>query len=232
LVESLKQDLIATTGSLSSEIPYLILSVGEKQAEEAFKWWHGVFGDDFYVELNRHGIREEDHVNETLLRFARKYGVKYFAANEAFYLDKEEANAHDVLLCIKEGEFKSTPIGHGRGTRYGLANSEYYFKSQEEMKSIFRDLPESIETVEEIINKIESYTLERNVVLPKFDIPKAFETEDEYLRYLTYQGAKKKYGAISESLQERWIPFRKRGILDISSLYRISLQKPARLEYP
>ena len=58
-----------------------------------------------------------------------------------FILDKEEANAHDVLLCIKEGEFKSTPIGHGRGTRYGLANTEYYFKSQEEMKSIFRDLP-------------------------------------------------------------------------------------------
>ena len=203
LVEEFKQDLIATTGSLTSEIPYLILSVGEKQAEDAFKWWHSLFGDDFYVELNRHGIREEDHVNETLLRFAKKYGVKYFAANECFYLDKEEANAHDVLLCIKEGEFKSTPIGYGRGTRYGLANSEYYFKSQEEMKSIFRDLPEAIETVEEIINKIESYTLERNVLLPKFDIPKEFTTEDEYLRHLTYEGAEKKYGEISQALRER-----------------------------
>ena len=193
LVAEFKQDLIATTGSLSSEIPYLILGVGEKQAEEAFKWWHGQFGEDFYVELNRHGVREEDHVNETLLRFAKKYGVKYFAANEAFYTDKEEADAHDILLCIKEGEFKSTPIGHGRGTRYGLANTEYYFKTQEEMKSIFRDLPEAIETVSEIVNKIESYTLERNVVLPKFDIPKEFQTEDDYLRYLTYEGAKKKY---------------------------------------
>ena len=90
LVEEFRKDLIATTGSLSSEIPHLILNVGEKQAEEAFKWWHTLFGDDFYVELNRHGIREEDHVNETLIRFARKHGVKYFAANEAFYLDKEE----------------------------------------------------------------------------------------------------------------------------------------------
>ena len=203
LVEEFKQDLIATTGSLTSEIPYLILSVGEKQAEEAFKWWHTLFGEDFYVELNRHGIREEDHVNETLLRFAEKYNVKYFAANESFYIDKEEANAHDVLLCIKEGEFKSTPIGYGRGTRYGLSNSEYYFKSQEEMKSIFRDLPESIETVGEIIDKIEGYTLERNVVLPKFDIPKEFNTEDEYLRHLTYEGAMKKYGEISQSLRER-----------------------------
>jgi DNA polymerase-3 subunit alpha len=203
LVEEFKQDLIATTGSLSSEIPHLILSVGEKQAEEAFKWWHTQFGEDFYVELNRHGIREEDHVNETLLRFAKKYGVKYFAANETFYIDKEEANAHDVLLCIKEGEFKSTPIGYGRGTRYGMANTEYYFKSQEEMKSIFSDLPEAIETIEEVIHKVESYTLERNVLLPKFDIPQEFKTEDEYLRHLTYEGAKKKYGEISPSLRER-----------------------------
>ena len=203
LVEEFRKDLIATTGSLSSEIPHLILNVGEKQAEEAFKWWHTMFGEDFYVELNRHGIREEDHVNETLIRFARKHGVKYFAANEAFYLDREESNAHDVLLCIKEGEFKSTPIGYGRGTRYGLANSEYYFKSAEEMKSIFRDLPEAVESVEEIVSKIESYTLERNVLLPKFDIPESFASEDEYLRYLTYEGAKKKYGDISESLRER-----------------------------
>lgn len=203
LVEEFRQDLIATTGSLSAEVPHLILNVGEKQAEDAFKWWHSMFGEDFYVELNRHGIREEDHVNETLIRFARKHGVKYFAANEAFYLDKEESNAHDVLLCIKEGEFKSTPIGYGRGTRYGLANAEYYFKSAEEMKSIFRDLPEAIETVEEIVGKIESYTLERNVLLPKFDIPETFKSEDEYLRYLTYEGARKKYGEISESLRER-----------------------------
>ena len=188
LIKSHKEDLIALTGSLSSEIPHLILNVGEKQAEEAFRWWLDVFQDDFYIELNRHGIPEEDRVNETLLGFAKKYNVKYFAANEAFYTDKDEANAHDVLLCIKEGEFKSTPIGYGRGHRYGLSNTEYYFKSQEEMKSIFRDLPEAIETISEIVNKIESYTLERNVLLPKFDIPSEFDPEDDYLHHLTYQG--------------------------------------------
>ncbi len=203
LVQRYKQDLIATTGTLLSEVPYLILHVGEKQAEEAFKWWHNEFGEDFYVELNRHGIPEEDHVNETLLRFAGKYGVKYFAANEAYYLDKEESNAHDVLLCIKEGEFKSTPIGHGRGTRYGLPNDQFYVKSQDEMKSIFRDLPEAIETISEILNKIESYTLERNVLLPKFDIPKEFATEDDYLRHLTYEGASKKYPDITQAITDR-----------------------------
>lgn len=203
LVQQYKQDLIATTGTLQSEIPYLILHVGERQAEDAFIWWHKQFGDDFYVEINRHGLPEEDHVNEVLLRFAEKYNVKYFAANEVFYLEKEEANAHDVLLCIKEVEFQSTPIGEGRGKRYGLANNEFYFKSQEEMKSIFRDMPEAIETIGEILDKIESYNLERNVLLPKFDIPKGFKSEDDYLRHLTYEGAKKKYGEISNSLQER-----------------------------
>jgi len=203
LIKEYHHDLIAFTGSLASEIPYLILNVGEKQAEEAFKWWSELFKDDFYIELNRHGIPEEDRVNETLLRFAHKYRVKYFAANEAFYTDKTEANAHDVLLCIKEGEFKSTPIGYGRGHRLGLSNSEYYFKSQDEMKSIFRDLPEAIETISEIVDKIETYTLERNVLLPKFDIPKEFQTEDDYLRYLTYEGAKKRYGELTPFITER-----------------------------
>ncbi|HEY0741492.1 MAG TPA: DNA polymerase III subunit alpha, partial [Chryseosolibacter sp.] len=203
LVQQYKTDLIATTGNLHSEVPHLILHVGEKQAEEAFKWWHSVFGEDFYVEINRHGIAEEDHVNETLLRFANRYNVKYFAANECFYLDKDEAPAHDVLLCIKEGEFKSTPIGYGRGHRLGLSNDQYYFKSQDEMKSIFRDMPEAIDTISEILDKIESYTLERNVLLPKFDIPKEFNTEDEYLRHLTYEGAKKRYAEITPAIRER-----------------------------
>ena len=203
LIEEFRTDLIATTGGLHSEVPYLILHTGERQAEEAFAWYHKLFGEDFYVELNRHGLPEEDHVNEVLLRFAKKYKVKYFAANEVFYLDKEEANAHDVLLCIKEGEFKSTPIGEGRGKRYGLANAEFYFKSQDEMKSIFRDLPEAIETISEILGKIETYNLERNVLLPKFDIPKNFKTEDDYLRHLTYEGAKRKYPEITQELRDR-----------------------------
>ncbi len=203
LVEHYKQDLIAVTGNLGSEIPHLILNVGEKQAEEAFQWWRNLFGDDFYIELNRHGIPEEDHVNGVMLRFAEKYNVKYFAANEVFYLNKEDANAHDVLLCIKEGEFKSTPIGHGRGHRYGLANNEFYFKSQEEVKSIFRDLPQAIETISEIIDKTESYSLERNVLLPKFDIPAEFQTEDDYLRHLTYLGAEKKFKDLTPAIKER-----------------------------
>lgn len=203
LINQHREGLMATTGSLNSEIPYLILNVGEKQAEDVFVWWLNLFGNDFYVELNRHDTREEDRVNETLLKFAHKYNVKYYAANESYYLDKEESNAHDVLLCIKEGEFQSTPIGYGRGTRYGLPNSNYYFKSQDEMKLLFRDLPEAIDTISEIVNKVETYELKRNVLLPKFDIPADFATEDDYLKHLTYEGAKRKYPTLTNEIKER-----------------------------
>ena len=203
LVSQYKEGVIATTGGLSSEIPYLILHVGEKQAEEAFKWWHNLFGEDFYIELNRHDMREEDRVNETLLKFAEKYDVKYFAANECYYLEKEESNAHDVLLCIKEGEFQSTPIGSGRGTRLGLPNNQFYFKSQDEMKSLFQDLPAAIETISEIVDKVDKYELKRDVLLPKFIIPKEFSTEDDYLKYLTYEGAKRRYPDLTAEIRER-----------------------------
>lgn len=203
LIEKYREGLIASTGGLHSEVPHLILNVGERQAEEAFQWWYQLFKDDFYVELNRHGIPEEDRVNETLLRFCEKHNVKYYAANECYYLQKEESNAHDVLLCIKEGEFKSTPIGSGRGYRYGMPNDEFYFKSQKEMKSLFHDLPESIETINEIVDKVEVYDLRQNVLLPKFAIPPEFETEDDYLRHITYEGAKKRYSEITEEIRER-----------------------------
>ncbi|MDV3309153.1 MAG: DNA polymerase III subunit alpha [Cyclobacteriaceae bacterium] len=203
LVREYREGLIATTGNLNSEVPYLILNVGERQAEEAFRWWLDLFGDDFYIELNRHGVPQEDHVNDVLLRFAAKYNVKYFAANESFYLDVSESDAHDVLLCIKEGEFRSTPIGQGRGHRYGLPNNQYYFKSAEEMKAAFADLPEAFDTIEEILSKVETYSLERDVLLPRFDIPSEFRSEDEYLRHLTYEGAKKRYGEITEEIRAR-----------------------------
>lgn len=203
LIGQHKDGLIATTGSFNSEIPHLILNVGEQQAEDAFKWWLSVFGEDFYIELNRQCIPEEDHVNRTLLRFAEKYNVKYFAANETYYLEKEEAKAHDALLCIKEGEFQATPIGSGSGTRPGLPNDHFYFKTQNEMKLLFQDLPEAIKTVSEIVDKIEKYELIQDVVLPKFNIPKEFKTADHYLEYLTYQGAKKRYPELTAEVKER-----------------------------
>ncbi len=203
VIEQYKENLICTTGGLGGEIPNLILNIGEKQAEEAFKYWHGLFGEDFYVQLMRHDLEEEKRVNEVLLRFCEQYGVKYFAANNVYYEKKEDAYAHDILLCVKDGEQIDTPIGFGRGHRFGMKNQEYYFKSGDEMKALFSDLPDSIINIKGIIDKVEEYQLGRDILLPKFDIPAEFEGENEFLAHLTYEGAKEKYGEITDEIKER-----------------------------
>ena len=179
LLVKYKEGLIATTGSLSAEIPNLILNVGEDQAEEAFVWYKEQFGDDFYVELNRHNLPDENHVNEVLLKFAAKHNVKYFAANSNYYLDKNGYDAHDILLCVKDGEKKATPVGRGRGFRYGMQNKEFYFKSPKEMIELFADMPEAIETTQEIVSKIEQFKLGRDILLPKFEIAASFIETNE-----------------------------------------------------
>ncbi len=213
-----KNDLIVTTGSLQGEVPYLILNVGETQAEEAFVWYKEQFGEDFYIELNRHGLPEEDHVNRVLLGFAAKYGVKYFAANNNYYLDKKSSESHDVLLCVKDGVLKETPVGRGRGFRFGMPNDEFYFKTTEEMVALFSDLPEALACTAEIVDKIDAFKLGRDVLLPKFKIPVEFEDardkdpndegrgnrgENAYLRHLTFEGAKKRYPDLTPEITER-----------------------------
>lgn len=213
-IQKHKTGLIATTGSITGEIPNLILNVGEAQAEEAFLWWHREFGDDFYVELIQHGLEEEKHVNEILVKFARKHLVKVIAQNNTFYIKKEDAYAHDILLCVRDGEKKETEIGRGRGTRFGFPNDEFYFKSQEQMKSLFHEIPEAIDNLNELLSKIEPYDLASDVLLPKFDIPPAFKNPDDnldngtrgemaYLRHITFEGAKKRYGEITPEIHER-----------------------------
>ena len=210
LIKKYKKNIIALSGNLYGAIPKLILNQGIEAAEEELKWWLDTFEEDFYIELNRHGLEEEDHVNEVLIEFSKKYNVKIIAANDVFYINKEDSTAHDILLCIKQGEFKSTPIGRGRGKRSGFKNDEYYFKSQEEMKNLFSDIPESINNISEVIDKVEVYELERKVVLPKYQVPSEFDKggeitnkQTEYLRKITLDGAKKKYKKISDELRER-----------------------------
>ncbi len=209
-----KEDLIVTSGALSGEIPSLLLNVGEAQAEEAVVWWKTHFGADFYLEINRHGLPEEDHLNVFLLEMARKYDIKYFASNNTYYLKKEEAEAHDFLLCIKDNAKKDEPIGRGHGYRFGFPNDEFYFKSTEEMQKLFADIPEAITTIAEIIEKIEPFELKRDILLPEFKIPEQFRDEEDrkdhgkrgennYLRHLAYEGAKSRYGEITEEISSR-----------------------------
>ncbi|MGJ8660198.1 DNA polymerase III subunit alpha [Cellulophaga fucicola] len=214
VIEQYKEDIIVLTGNLYGEVPNLVLNVGEKQAEEALLWWKEQFGDDLYIEIMRHGQEDEDRVNQVLLQFAKKHSVKLVATNNTYYVDKENAHAHDILLCVKDGEKQATPIGRGRGYRYGLPNQEYYFKSPDEMKELFKDIPEAITNIQEVVDKIETFTLARDVLLPAFDIPEEFVFEEDkvdngkrgenkFLRHLTYEGAKKRYGEITPEIDER-----------------------------
>jgi DNA polymerase-3 subunit alpha len=214
LIQQYKDDIIVLTGNLYGEVSGKILNVGENQAEEALLWWKDQFGDDLYLEIMRHGQEDEDRVNQVLLEFAKKHHVKLIATNNTYYGAKEDANAHDILLCVKDGEKQVTPIGRGRGYRYGLPNQEYYFKSQNEMKALFKEVPEAIVNIQEVVDKIEAYELARDVLLPKFDIPAEFKvTEDEtdagkrgenaYLRHITYEGAEKRYPELTPEIKER-----------------------------
>ncbi len=203
LIEKYKEDLIVLTGNLYGEVPSKILNVGEKQAEEALLWWKEQFQDDLYIEVMRHNQEDENRVNPTLIKFSQNHKIKLIASNSNYYCKKEDANAHDILLCVKDGEKQATPIGRGRGYRYGLPNQEYYFKSSQEMKEIFKDLPEAITNIQEVIDKIEDYQLAREVLLPKFSIPDEFENEDDYLRHLTYKGAEKRYKDLTDEIKER-----------------------------
>ncbi|MBL85816.1 MAG: DNA polymerase III subunit alpha [Winogradskyella sp.] len=214
LIEQYKEDIICLTGNLYGEVPSKVLNIGENQAEEALIWWKDTFGDDLYIELMRHNQEDENRVNQVLVQFAQKHDVKLIATNNTYYVEQENANAHDILLCVKDGEKQATPIGRGRGYRYGLPNQEYYFKSTEEMKALFRDIPEAIVNIQEVVDKIEPFELARDVLLPAFDIPDEFKHEEDevdngkrgenaYLRHLTYEGAKKRYGEITPEIAER-----------------------------
>ena len=101
------------------------------------------------------------------------------ATNNTFYLDNNSAAAHDILLCVKDGEKLSTPKGRGRGFRYGLPNNEYYFKSPDEMKEIFSDIPSAISNTNEIVSKVQAFDLNNEVLLPKFEIPNEFIDSDD-----------------------------------------------------
>jgi DNA polymerase-3 subunit alpha len=207
LVVQYHKGLIATTCCIGAEVPQTILRKGEKDAEEVFKWWLDLFGEDYYIELQRHRIKEQDTVNAVLLGFAEKYGVKTIATNDSHYVEQEDANAHDILLCINTGDLKTTPISTdeegGKGYRFGFPNNEFYFKTSGEMHQLFGDVPQSLDNTREIVDKVELLDLKRQILLPNFPIPPEFITQDQYLRHLTYEGARKRYSELTPEITER-----------------------------
>lgn len=230
LILQYHEGLIATTCCLGAMVPKAIIKKGEAEAEKEFKWWLDLFGDDYYVELQRHGISDQDRVNEVLLKFSKKYNVPVIASNDSHYVEQDDFNAHDILLCINTGEKQATPAFRGdfsdddvnvKNMRFAFANDQFYFKSTSEMSELFKDLPQAIDNTNAIVDKIELLDLKRNILLPNFPIPQEFkihiqdEVTDkgrvsfdslnqwEYLKHLTYKGAQQRYGSITDDIRER-----------------------------
>jgi DNA polymerase III subunit alpha len=212
LILEYHEGLIATTCCLGASVPRAILKDGEEAGEKEFKWWLDIFGEDYFVELQRHGIPEQDIVNECLIKWARKYNVKIIASNDSHYTDQEDANAHDILLCVNTGAKKSDPTAkefNDEGEvsdakrRFAFYNDQFFFKTAEQMLEAFKDLPEAIDNTNIIVDKVEPIKIARDILLPHFPLPDQFKTQDDYLEFLTWEGAKIKYKIITPEAEER-----------------------------
>ena len=212
LILKYKEGLIATTCCIGAEVPQTILKKGEEEGEKVFKWWLEQFGEDYFVEIQRHGMAEQDKVNEVLVRFAKKYNVPIIASNDSHYVDQKDWNAHDILLCLNTGEKQATPKLKEfsdddvsvKGKRFAFFNDQFYFKTTEEMEKLFSDIPEAIDNTNLIVDRVEHLKLKKDILLPFYEIPKGFTSQDEYLHFITYEGAKQRYGdLLTESVTER-----------------------------
>lgn len=225
--------LIATTCCIGASVPQAIIKKGEEAGRQEFKWWLDLFGEDYYVEIQRHGIRDQNIANEALLKYAKEFNVKVICSNDSHYVEQDDANAHDILLCVNTGDKQATPTNKDfddenpmpKGTRFAFFNDEFYFKTKEEMLKTFSDLPESLDNTQEIVDKVELLKLNRDILLPNFPIPEEFKkhtisqmidfngrmkelTADvlnqwEFLKHWTFEGARQKYKEITPEVEDR-----------------------------
>ncbi len=205
LIEQHHEGLIATSCCIGAEIPQALLHGQTEKAERLLKWWLELFGEDYYIELQRHrgmeninglGVSQED-VNQQLLALAKKFEVKTIVTNDSHYVEEEDWMPHDILLCVNTNSLLEEE------DRFKFPSSDFYFKSKEEMARLFQDVPEGLDNTMEIYDKVDTLELARDVLLPAFPIPAGFESQDAYLRHLTYEGAKRRYGTITAEIQER-----------------------------
>jgi len=214
LLERYSEGIIASSCCIGAEIPQSILWDEPEETERKLKYWIDLFGEDYYIEIQRHrgldnldgrdkdgkkilsGKSQED-VNQELLRYAEKYNLKVIATNDAHYLEEEDWEPHDILLCVNTGSYLNDE------KRFKFSSSDYYFKSQAEMNKIFADVPHAIDNTMDIVGKVETLELARDVLLPAFPLPAGFTDQPSYLRHITYQGAQRKYGTITAEIKER-----------------------------
>lgn len=207
LLEKYHEGIIVTSACLGGEVPQRIMQDNMEAAEEAILWYKQTFGDDYYLELQVHqsgDAKIDENVyqnqllcNKVILELGLKHNVKVIATNDAHFLNAEDAEAHDVLICLNTGKDRDDP-NRMRYTR------QEYIKTTEQMAALFPGHPEVLQNTLEIAEKVEEYELNKSAIMPDFKIPEGFEDADDYLRHITYEGAKERWGDnLNEEITER-----------------------------
>ena len=196
LLRRYSKNLIALSGCLGGEIPSSILNKDIDYAKNVIKEYHDIFGDDFYLELMRHGLQEQNIVNDALIKIASEMNIPLVATNDVHFINADDYEAHKILICL------NTHHELDEATNLIYTGNEY-FKSPEEMANLFTDIPEAITNSMIIAEKIEEFELKHDIILPVFPIPDQFKNEFEYLKYLTYEGATAKYPVMTDVIRDR-----------------------------
>lgn len=183
-LEKYHEDLIVCSACIAGEVPAKILKGDIPGAREAIEWYKSIFGDDYYLELQRHEVKDpnqranretfplQQRANKELIKLAKEYGLKVVCTNDCHFVDQENAEAHDHLLCLSTGKELNDP------TRM-LYSKQEWFKTREEMNEIFADVPEALSNTLEILDKVETYSIDHSPIMPFFPIPEEFGTEEE-----------------------------------------------------
>ncbi len=207
LLHEYHEGIIATSACLGGELPKTIMNEGVEAGEKVIREFQEIFGEDYYIEIQRHPTsdpnanqsvyKDQQYVNKVLLELAQKHGVKVVATNDIHFIEPEDAEAQDRLLCISTNK-DVNDTGRIRYTR------QEWMKTQQEMRELFADVPEVMANTIEIANKVEEYPLGQDPIMPEFSIPEGFEDADAYLRHITYEGAKNRWGdELVEDIRER-----------------------------
>ena len=189
-LERYHEDLIVCSACIAGEVPAKILRDDIEGAREAIEWYKRVFGDDYYLELQRHEVKDpnqranretfplQQKANRVILQLAKEYGIKVVCTNDAHFVDKDNAEAHDHLLCLSTGRDLDDP-------NRMLYSKQEWFKTREEMNEVFADVPEALSNTIEILDKVETYSIDHAPIMPFFPIPKEFGTEEDTRRNIT-----------------------------------------------
>lgn len=229
-LEAHKDGLIVCSACLGGEVPQHFMSGDLQKAEETILWYKSIFGEDYYIELqrhktdkpdgNRHVYEEQQRVNPFLVEMARKHNIKLIATNDSHFVNEEDGEAHDRLICISMGKRFADP------TRLHYTKQEW-IKSQQEMADIFADIPEALSNTSEILDKVEFYSIDHAPIMPNFEIPADFGTEEEYRQRITEQElfdefTRDEHGNVVLSQEDAESKIKKLGGYD--KLYRIKFE--------